>query len=291
MTLPGAFVARMLNTCSIGRRWKPREGWSRPVLTGERGTLFPTRLLGRVSSCGGFFRWMARSIVSCGHGNDTGEAFGCSRPLSGSRTATIGIVAWFRFCRPILVVGRYIGFAVVMAQVRRPVPFRTRKLRPGRGDGTALERVWESSTPPHSTYGPSGRAPSGFPEGPFLFPRTGVFLHSVEVFGRRKDCRRDDSSIGWRFRDAGRPVGGRIPPPTGCFVPPEGLVAGGSLQSLGVPGRWGIPGISGELPALIRWWNRLGNYALFRTQTLRRIEQNHVSRQSDGPAGRRPELA
>ena len=50
-----------------------------------------------------------------------------------------------------LVVGRYIGFAVVMAQVRRPVPFRTRKLRPGCGDGTALERVWESSAPPHST--------------------------------------------------------------------------------------------------------------------------------------------
>ena len=143
----------MLNTCSIGRRWKPREGWSRPVLTGERGTLFPTRLLGRVSSCGGFFRWMARSVVSCGHDDDTGEAF-CSRPLSGSRTATIGIgrVAG-SVCRPILVVGRYIGFAVVMAQVRRPVPFRTRKLRPGRGDGTALERVWESSTPPHSTSG------------------------------------------------------------------------------------------------------------------------------------------
>ena len=145
----------MLNTCSIGRRWKPREGWSRPVLTGERGTLFPTRLLGRVSSCGGFFRWMARSIVSCGHDDDTGEAFGCSRPLSGSRTATIGIgrVAG-SVCRPIpWWVGRCIGFAVVMAQVRRPVPFRTRKLRPGRGDGTALERVWESSTPPHSTSG------------------------------------------------------------------------------------------------------------------------------------------
>ena len=145
----------MLNTCSIGRRWKPREGWSRPVLTGERGTLFPTRLLGRVSSCGGFFRWMARSIVSCGHGNDTGEAFGCSRPLSGSRTATIGIgrVAGSVAGRSRLGVGRCIGFAVVMAQVRRPVPFRTRKLRPGRGDGTALERVWESSTPPHSTSG------------------------------------------------------------------------------------------------------------------------------------------
>ena len=79
----------------------------------------------------------------------------CSRPLSGSRTATIGIgrVAG-SVCRPIpWWVGRCIGFAVVMAQVRRPVPFRTRKLRPGRGDGTALERVWESSTPPHSTSG------------------------------------------------------------------------------------------------------------------------------------------
>lgn len=157
---------------------------------------------------------MARSIVSCGHDDDTGEAFGCSRPLSGSRTATIGIVAWFRFCRPIpWWVGRCIGFAVVMAQVRRPVPFRTRKLRPGRGDGTALERVWESSTPPHST--------SGFPssvtlrEPPFLIPAHGCFLRPLEVFGRRKDCRRDDSSIGWRFRDAGRPVDGRIPPPTG----------------------------------------------------------------------------
>ena len=82
------------------------------------------------------------------------EAF-CSRPLSGSRTATIGIgrVAG-SVCRPIpWWVGRCIGFAVVMAQVRRPVPFRTRKLRPGRGDGTALERVWESSTPPLQTLG------------------------------------------------------------------------------------------------------------------------------------------
>ena len=146
-----------------------------------------------------FVGWQG-ALFSCGHDDDTGEAF-CSRPLSGSRTATTGIVAWFRFCRPILVVGRCTGFAVVMAQVRRPVPFRTRKLRPGRGDGTALERVWESSTPPHSTYGPSGRAPSGFPEGPFLFPRTGVFLHSVEENGRREAWWRDDCSSEWRNRD------------------------------------------------------------------------------------------
>lgn len=141
----------------------------------------------------------------------------CSRPLSGSRTATIGIgrVAG-SVCRPIpWWVGRYIGFAVVMAQVRRPVPFRTRKLRPGRGDGTALERVWESSTPPHSFVGvPVERDAPGTPffvclpvsggspgvtlrEPLFLFPHTGV------------------SSAHWRFRDAGRPVGGRIAPVTG----------------------------------------------------------------------------
>lgn len=151
-------------------------------------------MVGWVSSCGGFFRWMARSVVSCGHDDDTGEAFGCSRPLSGSRTATIGIVAWFRFCRPILVVGRYIGFAVVMAQVRRPVPFRTRKLRPGRGDGTALERVWESSTPPHSTSGfPSSvtlREPPFFvfwfvfPAARGRLPIHNIQLNNMKILGR-----------------------------------------------------------------------------------------------------------
>ena len=190
----------MLNTCSIGRRWKPREGWSRPVLTGERGTLSNPFLCGGLGLVLWWFLVGWQGMLFLVVTRRKIEAF-CSRPLSGSRTATIGIVAWFRFCRPILVVGRYIGFAVVMAQVRRPVPFRTRKLRPGRGDGTALERVWESSTPPHSTYGPSGRAPSGFPEGPFLFPRTGVFLHSVEGNGRRKARGRDDRSSEWRNRD------------------------------------------------------------------------------------------
>ena len=281
----------MLNTCSIGRRWKPREGWSRPVLTGERGTLSDP-LVGS-----GLVLWWFLSLDGKEHCFlVVTETIPVKRLVVRVRCPVPGpprSESWHgsgSAGRPV-GVGRYIGFAVVMAQVRRPVPFRTRKLRPGRGDGTALERVWESSTPPHSTSGfPSSvtlREPpffvcllvsGGSPcvtlrEPLFLFPHTGV------------------SSAHWRFLDAGRPVGGRIPPPTGCFVPPEGPWAGGSLQSLGVPGRWGIPGISGELPALIRWWNRLGNYALFRTQTLRRIEQNHVSRQSDGPAGRRPELA
>ena len=161
MTLLGAFVARMLNTCSIGRRWKSREGWSRPVLTGERGTLFPIPLLGWGLGLvlWWFSRWMARNAVSCGHDDDTGKAF-CLRPLSGSRTATIGIVVGS-------VAGRSVwsavqsGFAVVMAQVRRPVPFRTRKLRPGtamvlhsRGCGRVARRRVQLS-------GPSGRVPLG----------------------------------------------------------------------------------------------------------------------------------
>ena len=158
----------MLNTCSIGRRWKSREGWSRPVLTGERGTLFPIPSWGLGLVLWWFSRWMARNAVSCGH-DDTGKAFRL-RPLSGSRTATTGIgrVAGS-------VAGRSVwsavqsGFAVVMAQVRRPVPFRTRKLRPGtamvlhsRGCGRVARRRIQLS-------GPSGRVPAGFPEGLFLF--------------------------------------------------------------------------------------------------------------------------
>ena len=224
----------MLNTCSIGRRWKPREGWSRPVLTGERGTLSNPCWVGSRPVVVSFVGWQGALFLV------VTETIPVKRLVVRVRCPVPGpprseSVAWL-----VPFAGRspgglavHIGFAVVMAQVRRPVPFRTRKLRPGRGDGTALERVWESSTPPHSTSGfPSSvtlREPpffclsSGFrgipgrdaPGTPFLIPAHGRFLRPLEVFGRRKDCRRDDSSTGWRFRDAGRPVGGRIPPPTG----------------------------------------------------------------------------
>ena len=188
----------MRNTCLIGRRWKPCEGWSRPVLTGERGTLFRPFPLWWVGSRPVVVsRWMARNAVSCGHETkDRSVLFASVVRFPDRHDRNRG---WFRCRPPVLPVGCCIGFAVVMAQVRRPVPFRTRKLRPGRGDGTALERVWESSTPPHSTYGPSGRAPSGFPGG--------LFYSRARVF----------SSVRWRSLDAGRPVGGRIAPVAGRF--------------------------------------------------------------------------
>ena len=119
-------------------------------------------------------RWMARNAVSCGHETkDRSVLFASVVRFPDRHDRNRG-----RFrCRPILVVGRYIGFAVVMAQVRRPVPFRTRKLRPGRGDGTALERVWESSTPPHST--------SGFPSSVTLREPLFFCLSSGSCFPRR----------------------------------------------------------------------------------------------------------
>jgi hypothetical protein len=153
LTLPGAFVARMLNTCSIGRRWKPREGWSRPVLTGERGTLFrPACWVGSRPVVVSFVGWQGALFLVVTMTIPVKRLVACVRcPVPGPPRSE----SWHgSVCRPIpWWVGRCIGFAVVMAQVRRPVPFRTRKLRPGRGDGTALERVWESSTPPHSFVG------------------------------------------------------------------------------------------------------------------------------------------
>ena len=207
----------MLNTCSIGRRWKSREGWSRPVLTGERGTLFPIPWLGDwVSSCGGFLVGWQGTLFLVVTTTMLVRRLICLRPLSGSRTATIGIgrVAGS-------VAGRSVwsavqsGFAVVMAQVRRPVPFRTRKLRPGtamvlhsRGCGRVARRRIQLS-------GPSGRVPYGIPgRSLFLFAQ-GVFLRPVGDYGRRQAGLREDSSSGWRFSDCGRPVGVLVIPVSG----------------------------------------------------------------------------
>ena len=86
-----------------------------------------------VSSCGGFLVGWQGMLFLVVTTTILVRRLICLRPLSGSRTATTGIgrvagsVAGRRFFR--LAVQS--GFAVVMAQVRRPVPFRTRKLRPG----------------------------------------------------------------------------------------------------------------------------------------------------------------
>ena len=147
----------MLNTCSIGRRWKSREGWSRPVLTGERGTLFPIPLLvgDWVSSCGGFLVGWQGMLFLVVTTTILVRRLICLRPLSGSRTATIGIgrvagsVAGRRFFRLAVLY----WFCGGHGPGETPGPFPNPEAKAWHGDGTALERVWESSAPPHSTLG------------------------------------------------------------------------------------------------------------------------------------------
>ena len=117
-----------------------------------------------VSSCGGFLvGWQGTLFLVVT--TMLVRRLICLRPLSGSRTATTGIVAGS-------VAGRSVwsavqsGFAVVMAQVRRPVPFRTRKLRPGtamvlhsRGCGRVARRRIQRWTFWSSPLGDSRKVP------------------------------------------------------------------------------------------------------------------------------------
>ena len=64
---------------------------------------------------------------------------------------------WFR-CRPIRVVGRLEWFCGGHGPGETPGPFPNPEAKAWHGDGTALERVWESSAPPHSFVGGSRRA-------------------------------------------------------------------------------------------------------------------------------------
>ena len=162
-----------------------------------------------------FSRWMARNAVSCGH-DDTGKAFDLLAsvvrfPDRHDRNRSCG---WFR-CRPIRVVGRLEWFCGGHGPGETPGPFPNPEAKAWHGDGTALERVWESSAPPHSFVGPSGRVPWGIPgRSLFLFAQ-GVFLRPVGDYGRRQAGLREDSSSGWRFSDCGRPVGVLVIPVSG----------------------------------------------------------------------------
>ena len=161
----------MWNTCLIGRRWKPCEGWSRPVLTGDGDIAAhsPSLVRGwvRVFFCcwivpGDDERWN-------GHEYDVDERF-VSRPLSGSRTVTAraGGGAWvvFPFGRsgsPLGVRAVGGGFCGGHGPGVTPGPFPNPEAKAWHGDGTAPGRVWESNTPPQTFV------QAGYPLGPRLF--------------------------------------------------------------------------------------------------------------------------
>ena len=167
-----------------------------------------------------FSRWMARNAVSCGHDDDTGKAFRL-RPLSGSRTATTGIgrVAGSVAGRSRLGVGRLEWFCGGHGPGETPGPFPNPEAKAWHGDGTALERVWESSAPPHSTVWTFWSSPLGDSRKVPFFIRTGCFpppggglwtsasrpaggfLQWVEVFGLWKACGRTGYSSEWVIWD------------------------------------------------------------------------------------------
>ena len=160
-----------------------------------------------VSSCGGFLvGWQGTLFLVVT--TILVRRLICLRPLSGSRTATTGIgrVAGSVAGRSVWLAV-HSGFAVVMAQVRRPVPFRTRKLRPGtamvlhsRGCGrVARRRILSLDLLVESPWGIPGRS----------------FFVSHRVF----------SSARWGIMDVGKLACGRIPPVGGGFRTVEGLWA------------------------------------------------------------------
>ena len=116
---PRAAEDPMQNTWSIGRTWKPREGWSRPVLMVERQPT-STRPRGCVAQDPAGPREGAQGARSS-HAHDQSTAT-ASIVRSPNRHTPAGNPC-FPADNP--------RFAAAMAQERRPVPFRTRKLRPG----------------------------------------------------------------------------------------------------------------------------------------------------------------
>ena len=144
----------MQNTWLIGRTWKPREGWSRPVLTVERQHTHPPRQGWQEQASPGrqgdtlHVTWINPSVASTIRSPTRHDP-----PREHVETRSRGMYNT--------------RFAAAMAQGRRPDPFRTRKLRPGtamvlhpEGCGRVARRRTQTSQggdttsvpPPFSTY-------------------------------------------------------------------------------------------------------------------------------------------
>lgn len=93
----------------------------------------------------------------------------CSRPLSGSRTATVMMPEWFPFWSS---VPFDYGFCGGHGPGVTPGPFPNPEAKAWHGDGTAPGRVWESNTPPQTFV------QVGFPVEPTL-RETPPFLYPV----------------------------------------------------------------------------------------------------------------
>lgn len=142
----------MWNTCLIGRRWKPREGWSRPVLTGDGDIAAhsPSCVWGwvRVFFCCGIVGDKER--CSCGHETVFASAVRFPDRHGTRRWRRVGGFLW-PVGVPVLGV-RAVGggFCGGHGPGVTPGPFPNPEAKAWHGDGTAPGRVWESNTPPQT---------------------------------------------------------------------------------------------------------------------------------------------
>ena len=150
---PRAAEDPMQNTWSIGRTWKPREGWSRPVLMVERQPT-STRPRGCVAQDPAGPREGAQGARSS-HAHDQSTATRIASIVRSPNRHTPAGNPRFPADNP--------RFAAAMAQERRPVPFRTRKLRPGTamvlhptGCGRVARRRTTRQGPPDEANNPRG---------------------------------------------------------------------------------------------------------------------------------------
>ena len=147
---PRAAEDPMQNTWSIGRTWKPREGWSRPVLTDERQHQHSNP-------------WRLDRIFLLQTTPDGNEHCLATRRNINGIASPIRFPGRHKAGRPQrLTVQEKICGGHGPGETPGPIP--NPEAKAWHGDGTAPDRVWESSTPPHHTYRkPLGaHAPRGF---------------------------------------------------------------------------------------------------------------------------------
>ena len=158
----------MENTWLIGRTWKPREGWSRPVLTVERQHHTITRY--RVARTNeSIIRTTGRHPARHMDHSFSRVHYPVPNPPRSPAGTRAGAARGMDNRR----------FAAAMAQGRRPDPFRTRKLRPGtamvlhpEGCGRVARRRTQTSQggdttsvpPPFFAYPGHDRKPPPTPE-------------------------------------------------------------------------------------------------------------------------------
>ena len=103
-----------------------------------------------VSSCGGFLvGWQGTLFLVV---TTIGKAFDLLASVVRFPDRHDRNRGWFRCRPPVFPVGRSEWFCGGHGPGETPGPFPNPEAKAWHGDGTALERVWESSAPPHLNF-------------------------------------------------------------------------------------------------------------------------------------------